>query len=227
MYNPIKQARIQLLFLFLSLYLSDSALAQPRLHQFNPLPQQWDEAIPLGNGMIGSLVWEKNKKIRFALDRADLWDSRPMKGLHRKEFSYQWIVEQRLNDNYKPVQEYFDHPYDREPAPTKIPGAAIEFNFTKELSLSDAKLNLNEATSEISWKNGTRLTSYVHAIDPVGWFRFENLEEDFDIELIPPAYQAAVKISGDPVGGDDLGRLGYEQGSIDRKINSTSYHQKG
>jgi len=227
MYNPIKKARIQLLFLFLSIYLFDSALAQPRIHPFNPLPEQWDEAIPLGNGMLGSLVWKKNNVLRFALDRADLWDSRPMKGLHREEFSYQWIVNQRLINDYKPVQEYFDHPYDKEPAPTKIPGAAIEFNFTKELSLSDAKLNLNEATSEISWKNGTRLTSYVHAIDPVGWFRFENLEEDFDIELIPPAYQAAVKISGDPVGGDDLGRLGYEQGSIDRKINSISYHQKG
>ena len=227
MINPIKKTRIHLVFLFLYLYLPCALLAQPRFHQFNPLPQQWDEAIPLGNGMIGSLIWEKNKTIRFALDRADLWDSRPMKGLHRKEFSYQWIVEQRLNDNYKPVQEYFDHPYDREPAPTKIPGAAIEFNFTKALSLEDAKLNLDEATSEIIWKNGTRLYSYVHAIDPVGWFRFENLSRDFDIELIPPFYQAAVKVSGDPVGGDDLGRLGYEQGIVERKPNSIIYNQKG
>ena len=227
MINPIKKIRIHLVFLFISLILTSAVLAQPRLHPFNPLPQQWDEAIPQGNGMIGSLIWEKNKTIRIALDRADLWDSRPMKGLHRKEFSYQWIVEQRLNDNYKPVQEYFDHPYDREPAPTKIPGAAIEFNFTKELSLQDSKLNLDEATSEISWKNGTRLYSYVHAIDPVGWFRFENLSGDFNIELIPPSYQAAVKVSGDPVGGDDLGRLGYEQGSVERKPNSIIYHQKG
>ena len=169
----------------------------------------------------------EKKTIRVALDRADLWDSRPMKGLHRKEFSYQWIVDQRLNDNYKPVQEYFDHPYDREPAPTKIPGAGIEFNFTKGLSLSDTKLNLDEATSEISWENGTQLFSYVHAVDPVGWFRFENLSVEFDVELISPAYQAAVKVSGDPVGGDDLGRLGYEQGSIERKANSIIYHQNG
>ena len=183
--------------------------------------------MPLGNGMIGSLVWEKDKTLRFALDRADLWDSRPMKGLHRKEFSYQWIVEQRLNSNYKPVQEYFDHPYDREPAPTKIPGAALEFKFTKGLMLADAKLNLDEATSEINWKNGTRLTSFVHATNPVGWFKFENLPDNFNIELIPPSYQAAIKVSGDPVGGDDLGRLGYEQGTVTKNNNSITYHQKG
>jgi alpha-L-fucosidase 2 len=150
-----------------------------------------------------------------------------MKGLHRKEFSYQWIVEQRLNNNYKPVQEYFDQPYDREPAPTKIPGAALEFKFTQGLILADAKLNIDEASSEISWKNGTRLTSFVHAVNPVGWFKFENLPDNFNIELIPPSYQAAIKVSGDPVGGDDLGRLGYEQGTVTKVNNSITYHQKG
>lgn len=226
--NPkINPTRILIITLVLCFHLITDISAQTRSHKFNPLPKQWDEAMPLGNGMIGSLVWEKDKTVRFALDRADLWDSRPMKGLHRKEFSYQWIVEQRLNNNYKPVQEYFDHPYDREPAPTKIPGAALEFKFTKGLILADAKLNLDEATSEISWKNGTRLTSFVHAVNPVGWFKFENLPDNFDIELIPPSYQAAVKVSGDPVGGDDLGRLGYEQGTVTKNNNSITYHQKG
>ena len=226
--NPkINPTRILIITLVLCFHLITDISAQTRSHKFNPLPKQWDEAMPLGNGMIGSLVWEKDKTVRFALDRADLWDSRPMKGLHRKEFSYQWIVEQRLNNNYKPVQEYFDHPYDKEPAPTKIPGAALEFKFTKDLILADAKLNLDEATSEIRWKNGTRLTSFVHAVNPVGWFKFENLPDNFDIELIPPSYQAAVKVSGDPVGGDDLGRLGYEQGTVTKNNNSITYHQKG
>ena len=72
------------------------ATAQNSAHnlQFTTLAKQWDEAIPLGNGMLGALVWEKNNQLRFSLDRADLWDSRPMKGLHREEFSYQWIYNQ-------------------------------------------------------------------------------------------------------------------------------------
>ena len=223
----INQLKGIIFILFLSQGLSLTSLGQGRVHEFKPLPKQWDEAMPLGNGMLGALVWEKNDILRFALDRADLWDSRPMKGLHRDEFSYQWIVQQRLNNNYKPVQEYFDHPYDREPAPTKIPGAGLEFKFIKGLELADSKLNLDEAISEISWKNGTHLRTFVHAEKPVGWFKFENLTTDFEVELIPPAYQSAVKISGDPVGGDDLGRLGYEQGSVTKENNTIVYQQKG
>jgi len=215
------------LMLTLSLSLSFNAVGQVRMHKFTPLPKQWDEAIPQGNGMLGTLIWEKNDVLRFALDRADLWDSRPMKGLHRDEFSYQWVVNQRLKNDYKPVQQYFDHPYDREPAPTKIPGAALEFKFLKGLELADAHLNLDEAISEITWKNGTRLSSFVHAEKPLGWFKFENLSTDFDVELIPPTYQNAVKNSGDPVGGDDLGRLGYEQGTLSKENNTLIYKQKG
>ncbi|MEN8200943.1 MAG: hypothetical protein ABFS28_00005, partial [Bacteroidota bacterium] len=35
---------------------------------FNELSNVWDEAIPLGNGMVGNLVWQKNGKLRFSLD---------------------------------------------------------------------------------------------------------------------------------------------------------------
>lgn len=219
--------RISILVSIICLLIAGFASAQTKTQQFNPLPKQWDEAIPQGNGMLGTLIWEKNDVLRFALDRADLWDSRPMKGLHRDEFSYQWVVNQRLKNDYKPVQQYFDHPYDREPAPTKIPGAALEFKFLKGLELADAYLNLDEAISEISWKNGTRLSSFVHAEKPLGWFKFENLSADFDVQLIPPTYQNAVKNSGDPVGGDDLGRLGYEQGKLSRENNTIVYQQKG
>src|ERR1700721_513040 len=69
---------------------------------FDTLATRWDEAIPLGNGMLGTLVWQKGDKLRFSLDRADLWDLRPMKGLHRKEFSYQWVIEQVMKKDYTP-----------------------------------------------------------------------------------------------------------------------------
>ncbi len=56
---------------------------------------------------------------------------RPMKGLHREEFSYQWIQEQIRKQDYKPVQQYFDAPYNREPAPSKIPAGALEFDLAE------------------------------------------------------------------------------------------------
>src|ERR1700709_2221243 len=36
----------------------------------------WDEAIPLGNGLMGGLFWGENNTIRLSLDRGDLWDER-------------------------------------------------------------------------------------------------------------------------------------------------------
>jgi hypothetical protein len=56
MNNPLKQVKIQILILLTFIFLPFVALAQPRTHAFNPLPQQWDDAIPMGNGMIGSLI---------------------------------------------------------------------------------------------------------------------------------------------------------------------------
>ncbi len=37
----------------------------------------WDEALPLGNGMLGALVWGDGKPLRISMDRADLWDLGP------------------------------------------------------------------------------------------------------------------------------------------------------
>ena len=48
---------------------------------FDYLASTWDEGIPLGNGMMGALIWQKDGNLRFALDRADLWDLRPVDNL--------------------------------------------------------------------------------------------------------------------------------------------------
>ena len=203
--------------------------AQDRKHNlsFDSIPTRWDEAFPMGNGMIGELVWAKDGQLRFSLDRADLWDSRPMQGLHRKEFSYKWVQEQVAKKDYKPVQDYFDRPYDNEPAPTKIPGGALEFNMSDWGKVLVAELDIASATTSITWSKGISLKSFVHASKPIGWFRFENIPSNFDIQLIAPQYNGTVKNIGDPVGGDDLSRLGYEQGNISKNKNTITYVQEG
>ena len=40
----------------------------------------WDEALPLGNGLMGGLLWGENNTIRLSLDRGDLWDERSYNG---------------------------------------------------------------------------------------------------------------------------------------------------
>lgn len=196
---------------------------------FDHLATVWDEAIPLGNGTVGALVWQKGNHLRFSLDRSDIWDLRPLKGLHRKEFSFQWIEEQVIKKDYKPVQEYFDKPYDREPAPSKIPAGALEFNIPANLGVKSVQLKLNEALCEVRWGNGMTLKTFVHATLPVGWFRFEHVSSDLAPQLIAPAYQAQIKEGGEvnSLVGDDLARLEYRQGAIRQRPNDITYRQEG
>src|SRR5690554_3669044 len=113
--------------------------------EFETLALTWDEAIPLGNGMLGALVWEKEGNLRFSLDRADLWDLRPVENIAKPEFSFQWVQEQVKNDNYKAVQEMFDQPYDQMPAPSKIPGAALEFDIEDLGKVKSVRLDIARA----------------------------------------------------------------------------------
>ena len=71
-------------------YISDGT------HDLNntSLAQSWDEGIPLGNGIIGALVWEKENRLRLSLDRADLWDLRPMENLNTPDYKFSWVYEQ-------------------------------------------------------------------------------------------------------------------------------------
>ncbi|MDB5248603.1 MAG: hypothetical protein JWQ40_2997 [Segetibacter sp.] len=194
---------------------------------FDSLAKRWDEAMPLGNAMVGALVWQKDNRLRFSLDRADLWDLRPMKGLHRKEFSYKWVQQKVQEKDYKVVQQYFDAPYDMEPAPTKIPAGALEFNVADWGRIELAHLSLRNALCEVKWSNGSSLETFVHATEPVGWFRFTKVPVNFQPLLVAPAFQGEVKISGDPVGGDDLSRLGYKNGEILNEGQSITYKQEG
>lgn len=222
--------RYLIILWFLSAPLFVSAQPLPR-HDlvFDKLATTWDEAIPLGNATLGALIWQKDGRLRFSLDRSDIWDMRPMKGLHRKEFSYQWIKEQVDKNNYKPVQEYFDEPYDKQPAPSKIPAGALEFNIPPEVGVKSVRLILSNALSEILWTNGMKLQTFIHATQPVGWFRFENVPLDIIPRLVAPPYEADIKEGGEvnSVVGDDLVRLGYKQGAVQTGDNSITYRQEG
>lgn len=193
------------------------------------LAHVWDEAVPLGNGTVGALVWEKEKVLRLSLDRADIWDLRPMKGLHRPEFSFEWVRSKVLENDYKQVQENFDAPYDREPAPSKIPAAALQFKIPANISVTSVALNPEQALCRVKWNNGMTLTTFVHATEPEGWFRFENTSSEISPELIPPAYQGKPSEGSRPnsVVGDDLARLGYKPGSVQRKAGRITYEQEG
>jgi alpha-L-fucosidase 2 len=196
--------------------------------KFDKLAKTWDEAIPLGNGMIGALVWEKDNKLRLSLDRADLWDLRPTENLDKPEWKYAWVKKQWEKDTYSRVQEMFDKPYDANAAPSKLPGGALEFNIAKLGDVESVELNLKTALCEIKWKNGVTLKTYVNAKKTVGWFRFEGLKDGLMPYFVAPAYNLEGETEADNShSGQDLRRLGYPKGEIVKKGNSITYNQEG
>lgn len=196
--------------------------------RFPQLAGSWDEAIPVGNGMLGALIWEKDSRLRFSLDRADLWDLRPMENLDRPEWKFSWVKEQWDKNNYAVVQNMFDAQYDRNPAPSKIPGGALEFDISSLGETESVELKLENALCVIKWKNGATLETFVNAESTVGWFRFQGTGSVPVPEFIAPAYNVERDSAFDNShSGQDLRLLGYPAGEIVKENNSTTYNQKG
>ena len=202
---------------------------RPGVRMFARIPRTWDEGIPLGSGMTGALIWQRDSVLRMSLDRADLWDLRPVAEFSRPEFRFSWVVEQALSGDYQRVQELGDVPYDRDAAPTKLPGAALEIPIQGIDSCESVTLRLQDATCIIRWKSGVALETFVHAAEHRGWFRITGLRGPFDPRIIPPPYgghRGGANPANSGPGGNDLFRLGYPPPEMSRKANEARYHQK-
>jgi alpha-L-fucosidase 2 len=193
------------------------------------LAKSWDEGMPLGNGWLGVLVWQKGDFLRFSIDRADLWDLRPVPEFSLPEWSFKWVMQKWLGSDYGKVQELFDYrAYDNAATPTKIPGAALEFSWNRSGEPAKTELNLADATGNIIWPDGVKLCVFVHASKPVGYFRFTGIPKEFALKLVPPVYQDQSPAGQiDVVGGQDLRRLGYTQGKVSEKPGRLVYRQEG
>ena len=196
---------------------------------FDHLPQVWDEAIPLGNGLTGALIWQKEGKLRIAIDRADLWDLRPVEKFDTSAYSYQFVCDQVINKkDILPVHNLIDNRTRYDSAPTKIPAGAIELNTAKLGKVRNVKLDLASAVCSIEWEKGTKVHIFVPAEEKGGRFLFENLSDSLSVNLIAPLYEGNEVTSSHQQGINELSSLGYKQGRVE-KLAPTSllYTQQG
>lgn len=196
--------------------------------EFDNLAKVWDEAMPLGNATLGSLVWQKGNSLRMSIDRVDLWDLRHSKELEGDGFSFKWLYGQVQKKDYKPVQQRFDYPYNAYPGPSKIPGAGLEFPLDSTDAVKNVHLYQKQGVCEVVWESGKIMKCFVHAEEPLGWFVFKGVPEDFSPVLVPPSYNKEVAHKANDQSSHGLWKLAYEQGSVERiGNNKIVYHQKG
>ena len=213
------------LFVFL---LAKTLIGQPEAAhnlKFGSLASRWDEAMPLGNGWLGALVWQKDGRLRLSLDRVDLWDDRPMPKINKLKFN--WIIEQVNKNDYDTVQKLGDVPYEIYPAPTKIPGAALEFDLKDIGKVVSNELDIKTALNVVKFESGTVFNCYIHATKTIGYFGFENLRSaDIIPYLIVPNYNSGnAGTVGNSVEGQGLEKLGYSKGTVTRTARTILYHQ--
>ncbi|HLP16961.1 MAG TPA: hypothetical protein VK470_11920, partial [Bacteroidota bacterium] len=201
--------------------------------KFTRIPAQWDRGLPLGNGMCGVLVWQKEGKLRLSVDRADLWDLRPMAEIDK--YTYAWAYQHRLSRDWDTVWKVADEPYDRDAAPTKLPGAAVEFDISRMGEVVAAELDLATAMCTIRWKSGMVFRAFVDATQPLVRYSWRNTalvpipDAVPRASLVAPPYGAPTDTStkNAVVGGQDLSRLGYARGTMSTQKNVTIYDQPG
>lgn len=183
---------------------------------FDKLPDHWDEAIPLGNGITGALLWQKDGKLRLGLDRADLWDLRPVKQFDSADYSFKFLCDQIGKKKIEPVYRIIDQRTAKDAAPTKIPAGAIEFNIAPWGKVINVTLDICTATSTVKWENGVVANFFVAANEKGGRFCFQNLPDSITPELLAPLYDAGNTNNDSQPGMHQLSALGYHSGKVEQ-----------
>lgn len=97
----------------------------PRLEVDHAITR-WDEGMPIGNGLMGVLVWGEGNVIRLSLDRGDLWDTRLAEMLTRPDWTWATMIALKEAKDHAKHQAMFDVPYDTIAYPTKLPAGRVE-----------------------------------------------------------------------------------------------------
>ena len=169
---------------------------------------RWDEAIPLGNGLTGGLLWGSHNTVRLSLDRGDLWDQRIPETLLADDWTYATMQRLKAEGDHAEHQRLFDEPYDRIPYPTKIPAGRIELDFEPGTLLSRFSLDLATAEGRAETASGGTVTAFWSATEPVAMVRSGGAAPN--VRILGPA---------------SVDKLGYAPAVIDRDENHAWFIQ--
>ena len=176
-----------------------SAQPSPRSNPHLVAPiATWDEAIPLGNGLLGGLLWGGDSRLNISLDRGDLWDLRP--AARYGSDGYRWADVQRLVAQRKEDSLHlrFDEPYDRIPYPTKLPGGRVVITLDPSRVARQFSLDLARAEAEVALSSGV-VRGFFSARDTVALFSVPGLQA---VEIVRPASLDKLGYTSATRGGD-------------------------
>lgn len=153
---------------------------------FTKTIQSWDEAIPLGNGRCGALIWGEPEHFRFSLDRGDIWDTTPYEGFSGEKFSYAEMLRLVKEGNVEEIRRIFCKPYFMA-LPSKLPAGKLLFDFGCRCNVHST-LNLQRAEAEVKLGDAFCIRSFLHARENVGMIQINRPLSAFSFRIENPAY---------------------------------------
>lgn len=183
----------------------DQSLAM-RLHLPGAIESSLD-AIPLGNGLCGGLLWGKGTNVCLSLDRGDLWDLRPHPSYTNPDFIYKTVVEMaqakrtaELNKQYAKANVF----------PTKVPGARLVVELPAGVSIADFSLDLRRAMGTAELNGAAAIDCFFSDTDPVAMLKI-------------PGARPVFNLVGNPCFKSELG---FEEAEVKNTADSSSLLQK-
>ena len=153
----------------------------------------WDEAIPLGNGLMGGLLWGKDQTIRLSLDHGELWDLRLQDEFKKKDWTWKTLQRLVVEKNQAELVSRFETPFFAH-WPTKLPAGRLELSLAPSQHAAFFTLDLARAVGQVELDNGLQTETFFSAAEPVALMRIPGLSLK-KWELIAPT---SVKILGYP-----------------------------
>ena len=187
----------------------------------------WDEALPLGNGLLGALVWGDGGPLRISLDRTDLWDLRPVPQFQSKDYSHATMLEWVRAGRLKDLHRLYDDPYGN-PGPTKIPAGRIEIQLGESSAFVRTSLELSEAVATLQCTQGASARVWVHATRPLGRIELRGVDKP-RVVLKAPRFGGPVHDPAGPgkISAGDLASLGYKSPEESSGTDWVGYVQEG
>jgi alpha-L-fucosidase 2 len=194
------------------------------LHFTEPV-RTWDEALPLGNGTLGALVWGDGSPLKISLDHTGLWDLRPVPEFHEPDYTWQTMQAWEKEGRYDDLKRLYEDPYNR-PGPTKIPAGRIELDIASP-GFESTSLDIGAAQAGMALGAGAAASVWVHATEPVGLISLKGVES-VQPHLRAPKFGGREKTDNTPaISAGELANLGYPGPLETSGENWQAYEQQG
>ena len=132
----------------------------------------WDEAIPLGNGMLGGLLWGTDNTINLSLDRADLWDETTPPEIREGNWNYA-NMRRLAKEDFGEMMRRYDGSYNH-PAPTKLPGGRLVLTLSPMNTARSFELDMKRAIGTVALADEGSLQCFFSAQERVALIRVDD-----------------------------------------------------